>query len=334
MKQWIYGIGIAAALILTGCSSKQYFQPEDIAGAVSFDGNLPAPITDVLRDGATLADGEFISQEGLEHYKMPKNFLFIKKSEGKYLIADRCKRVEVVDASSKKIIFKKDFDMKSAVAANINGDFLALVFDDNSLGLIDIRSGEVLYSSRQKPAIANDTKIANPYFLGKLVIFPTLDGKLVVVDPERKKELRTIIVGTHENFNNVIFLNVIDDKLIAATPNRIISVTPQFTNALDLELSDVVYVKNRVYLLAKDGTITLTDPSLNVLKQRKYNFAHYTGAIYGQYLYIIERGGYIIALDKDLRASNIFEFPSKIEEYIFTAKDKVFYDDKYFTLNR
>ncbi len=308
--------------------------PEEVAGAVDFDGKLPAPIVDVLREGATLQNGQFISEQGLEPYKLPKGYLFIKRSGDYYLAADKCHTVVVINAKSKKRVFTKDFKMKAPVAANYKDGKLALVFDNDSLLLLDTTTGQTIYSSTQSPDIAVDTKIANPYFLGKLVIFPTLDGKIVVVDSESGKELRTLIVGTHKYFNNVIFLDVIDEKLIAATPNKIISVTPQFTNSLDVELSDVLYVKNRVYLLTKDGRIILTDPELNPLKERKFNFAHYTGAIYGEFIYLIEKSGYIIAVDKDLRAANVFELPEAIDNYIFTAHDTLYYDDKYFRLNK
>ncbi len=321
-------------LLFSGCSTKKYFMPEEVAGAVDFDGKLPAPIVDVLREGATLQNGQFISERGLEPYKLPKNYLFIKRAGAYYLAADRCHKVIVVDAKSKKKIFEKDFRMKAPVAANYKEGKLALVFDNDSLLLLDTTTGQTIYSSAQSPDIAVDTKIANPYFLGKLVIFPTLDGKIVVVDTHTGKELRTLIVGTHKYFNNVIFLDVIDEKLIAATPNKIISVTPQFTNSLDVELSDVLYVKNRVYLLTKDGRIILTDPQLNPLKERKFNFAHFTGAIYGEFIYIIEKSGYIIAVDKDLRVANVFELPEEIDNYIFTARDTLYYDDKYFKLNK
>ncbi len=321
-------------LLFLGCSSRHYFEPQEVAGAVDFDGSLPAPIVDVLRDGATLANGQFISQDGLENYRFPKGFLFLHKSGGYYIGASKCGEVQVVDVDTKKVVYDKKFAMKSPIAASAKGNLLALVFDDDSLAIYNMDNDYLIYSSKQKPGIANDTKIANPFFLDRLVIFPTLDGKLVVVDPVTAKEVRTIIIGTHKHFNNVIYLGVIDEKLIAATPNRIISVSPAVSNSLDLDLSDVIYVKGRVYLLTKDGQIILTDPALNVLKRRKYAFAHFTGAIYGEYIYLIEQGGYIIATDKDLRVTNIFEFPSEIDDYIFTSKDKVFYDDKYFKLNK
>ncbi len=325
---------LLVGLFFVGCSNKHYFEPENVAGAVDFDGSLPASIVDVLRDGATLANGQFISRDGLEDYKFPPKFLFLHKSGGYYIGASKCGELQVVDVDTKKVVYKKKFAMKSPIAASAKGNILAIVFDDDSLALYNMDNDYLIYSSKQKPGIANDTKIANPFFLDRLVIFPTLDGKLVVVDPVTAKEVRTIIIGTKEHFNNVIYLGVIDEKLIAATPNRIISVNPTFSNSLDIDLVDVLYVKGRVYLLTKDGQIILTDPELNVLKRRKYAFAHFTGAIYGEYIYLIEQGGYIIAVDKDLRVTNIFEFPSEIDEYIFTSKDKVFFGDKYFKLNK
>ena len=319
-------------IVFSGCSSKQFFEPQEIAGYVSFDGDLPAKIVDIGRDGATLANGNFISKDGLENYKLPPKYLFINKSEGYFIAANPCGDLLIIDSKNRKQWHKK-FKNRSVIAATIHKNIVALVFDDNSLMLYNYRNDKFLYTSKQPVAIAADTNVANPYFLGNIAIFPTLDGKLVVVSPDAK-ELRTIIVGTEKNFNNIIFLHVIDEKLIAATPNKIVSISPTYTNSLSIELRDVVYVKNRVYLLSKDGEILLTDPELQILKKRKYPFAHFVGAIYGEYIYIIEKEGYIIALDRDLRASNIFKFPDTIEEYIFIAGDKVFYNDKYFRLNK
>jgi len=326
--------GMVALLLLGGCGTKRYFEPKEVAGAVDFDGDLPASIEDVLREGATLENGEFISEDGLEGYKMPEDYLFLNKSEGKFIIASRCSKVEIIDAMSEERLYEKSFKMRAPIAANLKDSLLALVFDNNSLMVIDTAKEKVLYESVQSPGIAVDTKIANPYFLGKLVIFPTLDGKLVVVDPYTKRELRTIVVGTKPHFDNIIFLDVINDNLVAATPHKIVAVNPRFTSSLDLEISDVLYVEDRVYVLTKDGRVILTDNALNVLKTRKFPFAHFVGAIYGEYIYLIEKGGYIIALDKDLRAFNVFEFPTSVTEYIFTTDDTVYYDDKYFRLNR
>ncbi len=332
MKKYL--LPLLFLLLLTGCSSRKYFEPQNVQGEVSFDGEIPAPITDVTREGATLADGHFITKSGVVDLKLPKGFHFINESEGAYIASHPCGKVKVYDVKSKKLVWESDFKKRSVVAASKKGDLLAMVFDDDTLMILDIAHNKRLYSSKQSVDMAVDTKIADPYFLGNLVIFPTLDGKLVVVDSKSGKELRTLIVGTKKFFNNVIFLDVIENKLIAATPNKIISVSPQATNSLDIEIGDVLYVKDAVYILAKDGRVLLCDPDLDVLKTRKYPFAHFTGAIYGEYIYIIEKEGYIIALDKELRVSNIFRFPSAIEEYIFTSKDTVYYDDRYFKLKK
>ncbi len=321
-------------VIFTGCSSKKYFEPSEVAGKVEFDGNLPAKIVDITRDGATLENGQVITEDGLLDVKLPKDFEFIGDGEKFIVGAHNCGDVVIIDKNSKSLVYKKHFFNKRACAAKIKDNLLALVFDNNEIMLIDFKNDKELFKFKSDKIYSTDTKIASPYFLGDLILYPTLDGKIIIVDKNRKKAIRTIIVGTEKFLNNIIFLDVIENRLIAATPQKIVSVNPQNINTLDIELSDVLFVKDAVYILAKDGRVILADPDLNILKTRKYPFAHFTGAIYGEFIYIVEKEGFLIATDHSLVVSNVFELPSEIDEYLFTAKDKIFFEDKYFKLNR
>jgi hypothetical protein len=330
--------GVAAVLLLLGgCESKRHFEPKEVAGVVEFDGRLPSGIVDLLRDGATLENGMFISRDGLERYTMPDDWLFLNKAEDKYIIASRCGELRVVSSTSGDVLYQKRFSLRSPVAANLKGPMLALLFDNNSLALIDMPNDRIVFETKKPTAVANDTKIANPFFLDSgglsLVVFPTLDGKLSVVDTLLASQTHAIVVDGEDFFNNIIYLGLINNNLIAASPHKIVAINPHFTSSLDLGIRDVVYVGDRVYILTKDGEVVLTDSSLNILKRRKFPFAHFVGAIWGEYLYIIEKGGYIIALDKDLSSYNVFEFPTKIEEPIFTTRQRVYYGDRYFELN-
>ena len=320
--------------IFTGCSTKKYFEPQEVAGKVEFDGDLPSKIIDVTRNGATLENGQVITQDGLLDIKLPKNFEFIGEGDNYIVAAHNCGDLIVLDKSSKKTVYKRHFDFKRASSAKIKENLLALVFDNNEIMLIDFKNDKIVFKYKSDKIYSVDTKIAEPYFLGDLILYPTLDGKIIIVDRNAYKAIRTIIVGTEKFLNNIIFLDVIENRLVAATPNKIVSVNPQNINSLNVELSDVLFVKDAIYILAKDGRVILTDADLNILKTRKYPFAHFTGAIYGEFIYIVEKEGYLIATDHSLVVSNIFELPSDIDEYLFTAKDKIFFHDKYFQLNR
>ncbi|WP_187648160.1 hypothetical protein [Nitrosophilus labii] len=333
MKKF-YFVFFISFLFFSGCSSKQYFEPKEIAGKVEFDKELPAKMIDVTRDGATLENGQVITEEGLLDVKLPQGFEFIGDGEEYIVGANNCGDIVIIDKKSKKTVFKKHFDLKRASAAKIKGDILALVFDTNEIMVVDFKKDEELYSQKSDKIYSVDTKIASPYFLGELILFPTLDGKIIIVDKVGKRAIRNILVGTEKFLNNIIFLNVLNNRLIAATPNKVVSVNPKNINTINIDLSDILFVKDAVYILAKDGRVIMTDPDLNILKTRKYPFAHFTGIVYGEYIYIIEKEGYIIATDHSLRVSNVFELSDKIEDYIFTSKDKIFYKDKFFQLNK
>jgi hypothetical protein len=331
MKKIFYWIIVA--IFLVSCSSKKYFEPEEIKAKVEFDGKLPAKIIDVGRSGATLEDGSIITSKGVLNRLLPQGYYFIGGGDGLFVGAKECGSLIIIN-KDKKSVFKKEFRLKMPLSASVKGNYAAIVFSNNEIAVYDIKSKRRVFKKRLKNVYAIDSKVAMPFFLDSLILFPTLDGKIEVVETSTMEAIRSIIVGQKEEFlNNIIFLNVIEDRLIAATQNRVVSVTPRKVNSLNLDICDIIFLKKRVYILTKDGRILLCDKDLNVLKSRKYPFAHFVGLIYGEYLYAIEKGGYIIATDRDLMVSNIFELPSKIDDYLFISKDSLYFKDSFFKLN-
>ena len=84
---------------------------------------------------------------------------------------------------------------------------------------------------------------------------------------------------------------------------------------------------------------TLNEGDLKVLKEKKFPFARFLGAIYGKYIYAVEKEGYLIATDVNLVTSNVFKFSapfygmsSSFDGFLFTSGDSIFYDNKQFKL--
>lgn len=327
----LFTIGVLVALILSGCSTKrQYFEPVEPAGEIRYDGDLPAKIIDVVRDGATLENGQVITSEGLQDIFLPQGYTYLQNEKGRYLATSKCSDLILVDKSG-KTLFKKSFD-STVASASIKGDLLAAVLADNTLVLTNIVKDEELYRYKGDKVYAHDAKIASPYFLKGLVVYPTLDGKILIVDLKSYKVIRDIVIKSEKFFSNVIYLDILDDRLVASTKKRVISIDPKSMRFLDEEVRDVIILKNRVLIFTKDGRVLLTDSNLEVLKEKKFKFAAFAGAIYGDFIYIAERGGYLIATDLDLISTNIYELPDEIETFLFTTKDTLFYEDKFFKL--
>ena len=58
---------------------------------------------------------------------------------------------------------------------------LALVYSNNTIELQDMATSKTLFKEYLPLSLANDTRITNPYFMGNLVLFPTLNGKVIIV---------------------------------------------------------------------------------------------------------------------------------------------------------
>jgi len=287
----IFLLSIVSLFIFQGCGTKrQYFKPKDISHSISYDGTLPASIVDVTRGGATLANGEVITKNGVKNIKLPVNFSFL--------------------------------------------GVVALILSTNRLMLIDIKSNKEILNSKQDDVYALDSRMASPYFLNSLIIFPTLDGKLLIANSKSGKIIKNVVVGDEKFFGNIIYLGVLENRLVAATRKRVISINPKSMGILDVDVKDVVVLKNRVFVFTKDGTVILCNADLKVLKKKKFPFAVFAGAIYGDFVYMIERGGYLIATDVDLISTNIYKMPDNIDSYLFFTKNALYYKDKYFKLNQ
>lgn len=319
--------------VVSGCGTKrQYFEPETLSGKVSYDGSLPASIVDAVRDGATLANGQVVTKKGVSTVALPEGFVYLAEDKGRYVATSKCGALQIVD-TNKKVLFSKECNLSVASAA-LKNNLLALVLGSNELVLIDINDGKEMLHLKQDDVYVLDSRIAAPYFLGDLIVFPTLDGKLVIVDEQTKKPIRDVVVSNEKFFGNVIYLQVLGDRLVAATKSKVVSISPKAISFLEADIKDVIVLENRIYVFTKDGRVMLSNADLKVLKERKFPFATFAGTIYGDFIYMIEKGGYVIATDLDLITTNVYKLPDEIESHIFTTGDTLYYKNNFFKLNR
>ena len=323
-----------AALLATGCSEKNYFEPEEIQGSVQYDGELPGRIVEAGYAAATLDNGQVITKEGLQSFKLPEGYYYVAGSGSRVVAAGDCKPNIVYDTETKESV---NIDLPRRVVAAMfipDSTKIAFVIEGNSYGIYDYKEKKIVAKYDSDPAITADIRIANPIMLEKLVLIPTLDGKLIILDKNSGGKVREIVVGSSEEFNNVIFLKVIGNRLVAATPHRIISVSPRMMDAQQMEIGGVIFVDDAIYILGKEGTIYHCDVDLKILHTKKFPFAHFVGAIYGEFIYVVEREGFIIATDPILSVANVFELPDRIDDWFFTTPDAFYYEKYYFKLNR
>ncbi|RXJ83735.1 hypothetical protein [Arcobacter sp. CECT 8985] len=316
---------LTSLLLFTGCSSKKYFEVEDTVG--DYEATTTSLDDDILsfnKDGATLENGEVITKKGVSKIKLPEGFEFINLSKDTYISTNYLGKV---------LLNNKEFSFKTGVvAATLKDNILALVFMDNSIALYDTKAKKILMKEYYSKSLANDTRIANPYFMGNLILFPTLDGKVIVVNARTNKVIRTIVVDADGKFNNIIFLNVVNDSLIAASSNKVVSVGAGAVNLKKYSIRDIISHNNDIYIATIDGQIIKTDISLNVQNRRKYKYAKIYALAYGDSLYALESQGYLINISNDFNSDKIYDFSFDEEDKVISIGNTFYINNEYFTV--
>ena len=319
------------SFLFLGCSTKrQYFEPSDenITGDMKFNGSLPSEIVAVSKDGATLKDGEVISKNGLvKNFKVLKSEKFLGEYDGNFVVTDINGTLKVV-GSTGAVKFEKALG-RQALSANIHGDDLALVMSDDSIMLIKLSSGAVVLDHKVGDAFAIDSRVASPLFINQLIAYPALDGLVSIAENVGGRSARDFVVSNQPFFNNIIALENKGDNLYAVTATRLMLVGPAGNKNHNVDIKDVIFSGDRIYLFLKDGRVELLDRGLNLIKSRKFTFAQFSGALLAKgYLYMIERTGYVIRVDENLEGQAIYELNGEFDDKSFIAGSSFYYDDK------
>ncbi|WP_441751636.1 plasminogen-binding protein PgbB [Helicobacter pylori] len=354
-----------------------------IKGEAYFPNHLQESIVSSNRYGAILKNGAVIGDKGLTQLRIGKNFnyesSFLNESQGFFILAQDClnkidkktskskaakteetelklkgveaevqdkvcHQVELIsnnpNASQKSIIIPLE---TFALSASVKGNLLAVVLADNSANLYDITSQKLLFSEKGSPSTTINSLMAMPIFMDTVVVFPMLDGRLLVVDyvHGNPTPIRNIVISSDKFFNNITYLIVDGNNMIASTGKRILSVVSGQEFNYDGDIVDLLYDKGTLYVLTLDGQILQMDKSLRELNSVKLPFASLNTIVLNHNkLYSLEKRGYVIEVDlNDFNSYNVYKTPTigsfkffssnRLDKGVFYDKNRVYYD-RYF----
>lgn len=321
-------ISLSAIFLFTACSGKKYFEPEDVSSNIELNKeSMSSSIQSMNKIGATLENKQIITDKGISSFELPENFEFINVSSDGRIIA--------TNYINKILIGDEERTVKDVVvAASLKDNKLALVYSNNTIELIDIKTNKTLFKEYLPISLANDTRITNPYFMGGLILFPTLNGKVVIVSAATNESVKNISVDPDNEFNNIISLNVVESTqtLIVASPNKVVSISPKEIIAKSYEVRDIIVKNNDVYLATIDGQIIKLTPNLVEVAKKKYKYAKIHALGFSNSLYAVESQGYLINLNQDFTDDKIYDFSFDNEERMIAIGNKIYYDSKYITL--
>lgn len=323
---------LVLTLLFAGCSSKEVYEPKLVKEQWKFYGDSTEKIVDVSSDVAMLESRKVLLKDRLIDTTIQESYRLLGSSDG-WVLSSTIDGELIIDFID-DVSMKKKFNLKKTIAgASIKDDILAVLFSDNEMALYSISEKSLLVKVQGTTPVVVDSRIVNPYFMNDLVLFLTLDGKIVIVNSKLKKKLRTTIVSSEDNFNNIIYFNVIDNKLIAATGSKILSMATKEIR-VNYEVRNMAYSGKDIIITTKQGEVISLTPDLQVNAKVKFPFAHFLGLIiHDDKIYVLEKEGYLIEITKDLLEYNVYEVDIE-DGYIFVA-DKMFYvDDEYISLEQ
>ncbi|GAA9492916.1 plasminogen-binding protein PgbB [Helicobacter pylori] len=358
-----------------------------VKGEAYFPNHLQESIVSSNRYGAILKNGAVIGDKGLTQLRIGKNFnyesSFLNESQGFFILAQDCLNKIDKKTSKSKVAKTEETELKLkgveaevqdkvchqvelisnnpnasqqsivipletfALSASVKGNLLAVVLADNSANLYDITSQKLLFSEKGSPSTTINSLMAMPIFMDTVVVFPMLDGRLLVVDyvHGNPTPIRNIVISSDKFFNNITYLIVDGNNMIASTGKRILSVVSGQEFNYDGDIIDLLYDKGTLYVLTLDGQILQMDKSLRELNSVKLPFASLNTIVLNHNkLYSLEKRGYVIEVDlNDFDSYNVYKTPSigsfkffssnRLDKGVFYDKNRVYYDRYYLDYN-
>lgn len=311
-----------------GCSQKEYFKPLEVNGEASFSSKLPSEIVDTNKSGAILEDRKILTQDGLSEFEFKEGENFIGYSEGVYLFNSHCQELMIYDKKG-AIIQKLPINF-CPVSATLKGDEIAMVSNENTMYLYNLKNKSEVFSKKTNQAIAVNSLIQTPVFSGGKIYYPMLDGSVVIVDKKTAEVDKTIVIDSAPFFNNVIFLKLNQNLTLMATAKKILSIYGGVDYSYDAEVRDIKISNNKIYISTLDGSIKELDFTLKLLRELKFQFANFsTINITNDTLSVLETGsGYLIRIDLKTFTPLVYKISLSREKNIYTRENLFYYEKK------
>ena len=333
MKKYLFPVMATGLLLFSGCSSKQYFEPEKTYEASLAISSYGGVIVDKTRDGATLEDGRYIDKAGVSKIILGEGYRFLSESQHYVLAGNSDGKLKLIAKKSNKVYRTIDLHIP-VVAASVRNGMVAYILSNNAFGLYRIKDDKKIIENQSERTFAIDTRAASPLFIDTLVVMPMLDGKLVIFDVNDPETAKVVYLSSDKVFNNIIYLSRTGDTLVAATPKKLLTLGSEGEFDYRANIAEVAILGNKIYLFTKEGEIIKLTIRLEELARKKFTFAQFSEAtaVNGK-VYALDKQGSLIVLDKDLKHYKIYDV-GEVETPVFISGSKLYKDGKIIHLDK
>ena len=322
MKKFVY---LVIIFIFTNCSQKQYFEPDSVNwfGLEVNKYYMNDYISTINASGATTFKYRFIDKKGVSKNYLPKGFEFLNKIDNIILATNSLDSIYISNIGVIKV-------RGNVISASLKNQTLALVFANNSIAIYDLKNKKFKFKKYYEASVLNDTRIAMPIFLDTMILFPTLDGKVVALN-QKNYSTKNIPVDINNDIKNIILLKTFGDTLVVATPNVIFSLSNGKVTKKDFFIQSYNYDGHYIYIATLDGQILKFTPSLELVSSKKFKFAKIQAiAVTTDNIYALESQGFVIQIDKNFTKTNIFKLTFENDEKTIAFNNTIYNGNRIF----
>ena len=333
MKSIVYVVLAIFVLVMSGCSDKEVFKPsQKVIGDWPYQYDLNSSIASSSLSGAILHNGQILYHNQIINTDINYNKQRLLHVEKKWIILSTVNGDLTLikrDNLSDKIVFHLK---KTIAAATIHNGLVAVLFASDNIALYRLKDKQIIFQAPGNASVAVDKRIVNPYFLNNLVIFPTLDGSLTIVNSTSKTIVKSIIISSKQYFNNVIDFEVSGNNLISASGYKILSVE-QSKKRASYDVRDIKYFDNTIYVATKSGDVYALTKTLQLKSKISFPFAHFLGMIVTKKrIYLLLRQGYLISLNTNLKSYKIYDADIDKDGYVYVGNKAFYVNGQYFSI--
>jgi hypothetical protein len=335
MRKILTKIWVIPALLFLGCSTKDVFVPKHPKTEKLKSETQIKSLHDYTKNTLTFRELElkYVKKQNFLDDGIRGVWVYYDKS-GKKLGKFKKLNKDLAVYGNKLLLIKEKKVIKLpylVFSATRNDNLIAIVFENNSIGLYDLKQNKMIFYKENQPALGVKYFSAAPLFYNGLVLYPLLNGKVAVVDAIKHTFIRNLFIDDTPINDNIIFLKIVNNQLFMATPRRLVLFNPNFLIHYDAHIKHILSFDKHLYLFLVGGKIIEFNTSLKKLKEINLPFADYFApSVCNGYIYTVTSNGYLLKISKNLKVTAYSGTKFDTTAPLRIDKCKIYNDNKVF----
>jgi len=308
-------------IFIAGCANKEFEPKEYISKSLKY--NHHEELYDYTKKTETFKKSKLFSKSTFVDEKGDNLGKFKKINKDLAVYANELKII------SKNKIIKLPYLIYLATKKN---NLIAIVFENNGYGIYDLNKEKLVFYKKDDDVISAKYLGESPIFYKDLILFPLLNGKIAIVDANSMSFIRNIDISDDFVIDNIIYIGIVKDNLLMATPKRLVLFNPNFLIDYKDSIKHVIDYNGYIYLFNNSGKVIKFDVNLKKLKEKEFPFASFFApSVCKGNIYTITHSGYLIKITPELNytvyKTGQFDTdePLKIKGCKIYNKEKVFF---------